>query len=427
LIFQSISFKEINKMKKSIVLTVSIVLMASFVGLASDWPQYLGPGRNAVSTETGIKRSWPESGPKVLWTFPLGEGFGGPAVSNGKVYVLDRKDSRQNVLRCINLADGKEEWTFAYDAPGEFDHNGSRSVPTIDGNNIYICGPLGYLHCIDKNTHQVLWKKNIWTDFGGTELPKWAISQNPLVYKDLLIVASQTQRAGVVAYDKLKGSLRWTSPALPGIPGYVSPKVITIGKDDHLVMISAKGAVVGIDLKTGSQLWSYDGWQCAIPIPNVTEIGDGRIFITGGYQAGSAMIKLEKTGNKITVRELYKTKEFGTHVHPAIHYKGYLYGHCSTNETRDGLVCMALDGTIKWKTKRSPLFDKGGFILVDGLFLSVDGNKGFLYLIEPDPSGFKKLASAKLLDTNRCWAPLALSDGKLLIRDQGQMKCVLVR
>ena len=80
-----------------------------------------------------------------------------------------------------------------------------------------------------------------------------------------------------------------------------------------------------------------------------------------------------------------------------------------------------------WKTHRSPLFDKGGFILADGLILSIDGNKGFLYLIEPNPDGFKKLASAKLLDTNLCWAPLALSDGKLLIRDQKQMKCVAVR
>jgi outer membrane protein assembly factor BamB len=414
-------------MKKSLVLMVFVLLIGIYAGLASDWPQYLGPGRDAVSTETGLKRSWPANGPEVVWTFPLGEGFGGPVVSGGKVYVLDRKDSKQDVLRCINLADGKEEWTFAYEAPAEYAHNGSRSVPTIDGKNIYTCGPTGYLHCIDKNTHRAAWKKNIWTDFGGTELPRWAISQSPLIYKDLLILASQTQKAGVVAYDKRKGTLRWTTPALPGKPGYVSPKIITIGKHDHLVMISAVGAVVGFDLKTGNQLWSYNGWQCKIPIPNVTEIGDGRLFITGGYLAGSAMIKLEKTGNKIAVRELYKTKEFGTHIHPAIHYNGYLYGHCSTNETRDGLVCMDLDGNVKWKTKRSPLFDKGGFILVDGLMLNVDGNKGFLYLIEPGPTGFKKLASAKLLDTNKCWAPLALSDGKLLIRDQKQMKCVIVR
>jgi hypothetical protein len=80
-----------------------------------------------------------------------------------------------------------------------------------------------------------------------------------------------------------------------------------------------------------------------------------------------------------------------------------------------------------WKTGRDPLFDKGGFILVDGLFLSVDGHKGNLYLIEPNPDGFKPLAQAKLLDTTRCWAPLALTDGKLLIRDQEKMRCVAVR
>ena len=141
------------------------------------------------------------------------------------------------------------------------------------------------------------------------------------------------------------------------------------------------------------------------------------------------MIKVEKKGENFVVRELYKIdfKDFGTQVHPAILYKGHLYGHCSTNETKEGMTCIDLDGNVKWKTKRSPLFDKGGFILVDGLILSVDGNKGFLYLIEPNPEGFKQLASAKLLETDKCWGPLALSDGKLLIRDQKQMKCVAVR
>lgn len=91
------------------------------------------------------------------------------------------------------------------------------------------------------------------------------------------------------------------------------------------------------------------------------------------------------------------------------------------------MVCMSIDGTVKWKTRRSPAFDKGGFILADGLILSIDGKDGRLYLIEPNPEGFRLLASADLLDTQECWAPLALADGKLLIRDQRQMKCVAVR
>ena len=416
-------------MKKHLALVMMLVLMASCVSLAADWPQYLGPNRNGISMETGLKRSWPEEGPKVLWTFPLGEGFAGAAVSDGKVYVLDRVGKERDVLRCIDLTTGDEILTFAYDALGEFEKYGSWSVPTIEGDYIYTCGPFGHVHCIDKHTHKAVWKKNVWTDFGGGEIPRWAISQNPLIYRDMLILASQTEKAGVVAYDKLTGAIRWASPALPGSVGYVSPKLINIGGDDQLVMVTAKGAIVGMELGTGKFLWSYDGWNCIIPVPNVTEIGDGRIFITGGYRAGSVMIKVEKEDGAFVVRELYKVdyREFGTHVHPAILYNGHLYGNCSTNETREGKVCMDLDGNVKWKTKRSPLFDKGGSILVDGLILNVDGNEGFLYLIEPDPEGFRELASAKLLDTDRCWAPLALSDGKLLIRDQKQMRCVVVR
>ncbi|MCJ7680745.1 MAG: PQQ-like beta-propeller repeat protein, partial [Candidatus Aminicenantes bacterium] len=357
----------------------------------------------------------------------LGEGFGGAAVSEGKVYVLDRSGERGDILRVLDLETGKEDWTFSYDVPGKLDHGGSRSVPTVEENSVYICGPFGHFHRIDTQTRKVAWEKNIWTDYSSEELPRWGIAQNPLIYGDLVIVASQTQQKGVVAYDKLSGTEKWATPALPGKAGYVSPKIVTLDGEDHVVMISASGAVLGLDPKSGRQLWSYDNWQCKIPVPNVTEIGDGRIFITGGYRAGSAMIKVEKRSGTFVVSEVFKTEEFGTHVHPAILHEGYLYGHCSTNETRDGLMCLSLDGKVMWNTGRSPLFDKGGFILVDGLFLSMDGNKGWLYLIEPDPKGFKELAKAKLLDTQTCWAPLALADGRLLIRDQEKMKCVVVK
>ncbi len=414
-------------MRKHVLMTVLLIMIFSSIGLTSDWPQYLGPNRNAISAETGIKRSWPAEGPEVLWTVPLDLGFGGPAISRGKVYILDRIGNEKDILRCLDLATGKEEWVFSYDAPGQVDHPGSRAVPSIDGDYVYTCGLFGHVHCIDINTHKSVWTKNIWTDFGGGDVPRWAISQNPLIYKDFVILASQTQKAGVVAYNKLNGSVEWASSALQGIPGYVSPSMVRISGEDHLVMIPANGSVVGLDPLTGKMLWSYDGWECKIPVPNVTEIGGDQIFITGGYRAGSAMIKITKNQQGFTVEEQFTTDDFGTHVHPAILYMDYLYGHCSTNETRDGLVCMDLKGRVMWKTGRDPLFDKGGFILVDGLFLSSDGNKGFLYLIEPNPDGFKDLAKAKLLDPGENWAPLALSDGKLLIRDQKQMKCVAVR
>jgi len=421
------------KSMKRCVLLVIFITMLGVCSVRADWPQYLGPNRNATSDEKGLLRSWPAEGPKVLWTIDLGPGFGGAAVSDGKVYLLDRIGNEQDIFRCLDLGTGREQWSYTYDAPGRVQHPGSRSTPAVDGGYVYTCGSFGDVYCFVIKTQKPVWKKNVWKDFDNGQGPRWAITQNPLIYGDSLILASQTEKAGVVAYDKLTGKVKWTSEALPGGVGYVSPKIVKINGNDNLVMITAGrrgvggGAVIGMDPKNGRQLWIYEGWNCMIPVPNITEIGDGRLFVTGGYEAGSAMLKIEKQGDSYSAAELYKTDDFGTHVHPAILYKGHLYAHCTTNTRRDGMVCMDLAGNVKWKTGRSPVFDKGGFILVDDLILSLDGRDGILNLIEPNPEGFKRLASVDLLDTTECWGPLALADGKLLIRDQKQMKCVAVR
>lgn len=437
--------------------TLRMAALAAVLTMASslaDWLQYLGPNHDATSPETGLARSWPEAGPEVLWRAALGKGFGGAAVSQGKVYVQARHEDLQDVLVCLDLSTGRELWRHADEAPGTNRFPGARCVPTIDGNRVYACGAFGGLVCVDTQTQQTVWKADYWKDFGGEKLPQWALGQNPLLYRDSIIVAAQTPKAGLVCFDKLEGTVRWTSPPLPGRVGYVSPIVITIAGQDQIVMISAgptrsdlfggrrkkrptpppdttekiPGVVVGIDPATGSTLWTYKGWQCQTPVPNVTPIGDGRLFISGAYKAGSAVIRVERKGDTFAVSELYTTQEFGTHVHPPIFYEGHLYGQCTTNTGRtDGMVCMDVDGNVKWKTRREPAFDKGGMLLADGLILTVDGKQGLLYLLEPSPEGFKALASAKVLNTQQCWAPLALTGGKLLIRDQAELVCVNVR
>ena len=439
-------------MKRSKKLIPAIVLLICISNIhAQDWPQYFGPTRNGVSTQKNILRDWPEKGPEVLWTASVGIGFGGPVIKNGKVYLLDRDDKVGDNLRCFDLSSGKELWNFSYTAPGSVMFPGSRSVPTIDGNMIYSCGPYGNLYCIDINTHKPVWNKNVWTDFGGGEIPKWAITQCPVVYGDLLILASQAPKAGVVAYEKLTGKVKWATPSL-GPVGYVSPSIITVNGENHLVMITATagrgesasgGKVVGIDPITGKIIWEYTNWQCGIPIPEAVDAGEGRILISGGYQAGAAMIKvLKKADGSYSVKELYKNPDFGSHTQSPVLFNGYFYAQYSTNERKDGLVCMSIDGQVKWKTSRSPLFDKGGMILADGLLLCTDGSNK-LYLIQPDPSAFKPIASAELLKEGgtgsendpmasrvggktQNWAPLALSDGKLLIRDQNRLMCVKV-
>jgi hypothetical protein len=173
-------------------------------------------------------------------------------------------------------------------------------------------------------------------------------------------------------------------------------------------------------------LWTYGNFNCGIPVPQAVDAGEGRVLMTGGYSAGAAMIKIQKKADGThDVVELFKNPDFGSHTQPPILYKDHFYVPFTVNERSDGLVCMTMDGTIKWKTGDEPSFNKGGAVLADGLLLSVDGNT-MLYLIEPDPAGFKPLASAQLLAPGENWAPIALVDGKLLIRDQKQMKCLQV-
>jgi outer membrane protein assembly factor BamB len=423
------------KMKSSMKLIPLLVLVCMTGVFAEDWPQYLGPNRNSLSAQKGILRTWPPNGPEVLWAVTVGKGFGGPVVKDGKAYLLDRDDQAGDSLRCLDLSSGEELWSFAYDAAGTVMYPGSRSIPTVDGNHVYSCGPYGDLYCIDINTHKPVWNKNVWKDFGGDRIPRWAITQSPLVYGELLILASQAPQAGLVAYEKLTGNVRWTTPSL-GPTGYVSPSIAKVSDQDHLVMITASGGrrgesggsgkVVGIDPLTGRILWEYTNWQCRIPVPTAVDAGEGRVLITGGYEAGAAMIKAEKKADgSYGVTELFKTVEFGAHTKPPILHDGHFYVQYSTNNRKDGMVCMSLDGQIKWKTGTSPVFDKGSSILADGLLLSTDGRRS-LYLIEPDPSGFKPLATVRLLEGNQNWAPLALADGKLLIRDQSQLTCLKV-
>ncbi len=410
---------------------------------AQDWPQFLGPDRNSTSPQKNLLRSWPESGPEVVWTVEVGLGNGGPVVRDGKVYFLDREDAVGDEMRCFDLNTGEEYWNFGYDAPGTVRFPGTRSVPAIDGNYVYSCGHNGDLYCIDIHSHKPVWNRNIWTDFGGGEIPRWAIAQCPLVFDNLVILASQAPDAGVVAYDKNSGDLEWATPSL-GREGYVSPAIVKVGDKDHVVMITASsgrgaeqtgGKVVGIDPQNGKILWEYSNWQCIIPVPSAFDAGEGKVLITGGYEAGAAMIRVEKqSGDNYHVAELYKNVDFGAHTLPPLLHNGYFYAQYSTNSRRDGLVCMSMEGELIWKTGRDPGFNKGSMILADGLILATDGEKT-LYLIEPDPVGFKPLASADVLEIvavaeprygNQNWAPIALADGKLLIRDQSQIVCVEV-
>ena len=401
-----------------------ISIAAGLSAAAADWSQFMGPKGDGTSEEHGLARSWPAGGPKVLWTVPLGRGYGGAAIREGKVYFLDRVEQKQDVLRCLDLNTGKEDWSLAYDAPGRVDHDGSRSTPAVTDKYIFTIGTFGHLQCVDRATHKVVWQKNLLEAY-TVKLPRWGVAQSPVVDGDRLIVAPQSNQAGIAALDPATGKELWHSGPI-GQMAYGSPMKVSVDGVDQFVIVTTLGPAA-VSAKDGKVLWKYSH-PCGIPVPNVTALGDGRFFVTAAYRAGSAIIQVTHQGDDWAVKEVARNDQIGGHCHPGLLYKNHIYVLCNVNERRDGLVCFDEQAKVVWQTRNEPNLDKGGSILTgDGLIYQMDGKTGELHIVEPSPDGFKSLGKAKLLGGVEIWAPLALSDGKLVIRDQSQAKCLDIK
>jgi len=413
---------------------VAAALLGACASAWADWPQFLGPTRDGKSPQTGLDRTLGGGQPKVLWTVQLGEGYGGPAIRDGKVFVLDRQLDARDVLRCLDLKTGTEQWRTAYEAPGELAHDGSRSTPAVDERFVFTVGPFGHFHCISRATRRSVWSKHLLKDFGA-ELPKWGVGQSPLLSKGWVVVCPLGAKAGVIACDRATGKIVWQSAPVGHrkhssafFGWYASVMPGTFGGVEQFLVITNDRAC-GLRASDGKLLWSYTGRYCKIQIPGPTQIDKDRLFITGGYLSGSAMLRVTRRGEEFGVEEVYKLgpRVCGSQTHQPLLIDGHLYLNSNSNERSDGMMCLTLDGKVKWTTGRSPNFQRGNLIYADGLIYNLDGRTGILHLIQPSPDGYKELAQAKLLGGKEIWAPMAISDGMLVLRDQSQMKCIRVR
>lgn len=426
------------------VLGITLVTPA----FAEDWPQFCGPDRNNISTETGLASSWPESGPKVLWETKVGEGYSSPAVKDGKVYFIDRNEN-QSLLRCMDLAEGTELWKCAVADPGTMSHAqfaGTRNTPSVTDDAVYFVSGWGTLVCVDLESKSVRWKHELLEDY-GMDLHRWGMSQSPVVYKDLVVVTLTADDAGVVAYNRNSGELAWKSKPIGGY-SFASPVVYSLCGEDMLIAVGSQAGggrsrnaapaaatanapesgVFGLSLKDGSVLWSYGGWQCRNAIPFPTLVPGNRLFITGGYNAGSAMVRIEKTDEGYKSVELFTTDALGPQLHQAVYLDDHLLIINNDGSRGDGLMSAKLDGTMVWRTKDiqdAPTFGFGAFIVAGDKIVSLDADTGKLHLFKADVSGYQPLASAPIVKADdQAWAPLTLSDGKLLVRDWTTLKCV---
>ncbi len=414
-----------KRRKLALWLGLVVTLWVAWGVQAADWPQFLGPERDNVAHDAkDLARSWPEGGPKVLWTQSLGIGFAGPIIYDDSVLLLDREDDARDILRRFRLADGEEIWRFSYDAPGTLDRNGSRSSPATDGEFVFAVGPFGHVHAVKFSDGSKVWQAHLLNDW-QSERPNWGVSTSPLLLGDLVIVAPWGKKASLVAYEKKTGKVAWTTPNPKGIvQDYQSPVPMTLDGKTMIVAAGRRGYTIGVDAGTGKQLWSYEGYpNKGWNIPSPIIIGDGRVLITGGYGCGSAMFKVERQEDAYRTRELWKNLNMGTKIAQAILHGGHLFGNSA--DVGGGLRCLTLDGNIKWDSKASGrTFEMGNLIIADGLIFIVDGKNGKFFMVEATHDGYRELDQASFLDGPKVWAPMAYKDGKLVLRDQHRLACI---
>lgn len=391
--------------------------------LVGSWPRLRGPEGDGICREpVRLARDWDGGGPPVLWSIELGEGYAAPAVADGRVYVLDYDRSRrEEALRCLSLRDGREIWRHAYPLAIKRNHGMSRTVPAIASGRVVTLGSKCHVLCVDAATGERRWALDLVADF-GTTVPPWYAGQCPLIEADRVILAPGGPEALLLAVDLHSGEVLWQTENPDGWRmTHVSVVPLTFaGRRMHVYC--STGGVVGVADADGAVLWRFGGWRIGIAtIPCPVPVADGRLFLSGGYNAGSMMLQLTDGAESMAAESLFRLDPdvFGATQQTPIWYDGHLFG-----VRPDGrLVCLDADGRIVWASDAQHTFGLGPFIVADGLLL-VMNDSGRLSLVEATASGMRLVAAAPVLSGRESWGPLALVGGRLLARDLTRLVCL---
>ncbi len=399
--------------------------------LSGIWPRFRGENFDAIFTDERVKlnKKWPADGPKVLWTIDVGEGYAGAAIFQGRVYVLDYDQKRAaDTLRCLSLTDGKDIWRYSYPVKVKRNHGMSRTVPAVNEKYVVAMGPKCHVTCLDSQTGEFRWAKDLVRQY-GTKVPLWYAGQCPLIdEKNRAIIAPGGKNVLMMAVDCETGEAIWKTPN-PNQWKMTHSSIMPMENNGRRIYVyCASGGVVGISAENGKLLWQTDQWKISIAnVPSPTIIDHERIFLSGGYNAGSMMIKIKENaeGSEFAYEAevLFRLKPgvFGAAQHTPILFDGHLYGVRPDEQ----MVCMNLNGEILWASGSNHKFGIGPFMVANNLMFAMDDN-GLLRLIEAAPNSYNQLAEARVLQGHDSWGPMALADGRLIVRDLTKMTCLKV-
>jgi outer membrane protein assembly factor BamB len=388
-----------------------VALLGADPAVAGDWPQFHGPKRNNISTETGLLKRWPEAGPKLLWTaHGLGHGFSSLSISGGRIFTAGNIGD-QAVVTALDM-DGKAHWQTkcggAWIRRGLYP--GTRGTPTLDGNRLYYETPLGDLACLDANSGRKLWGLNILRRFGGKNI-RWALSESLLIDGDRLICSPGGTEGGVVALDKHMGKVVWACRT-GDRAGYASP-VLGEHKGLRMILTLTLKAMVGINADTGELLWrvkhlSYADENVLKPIYH-----DGHVFVST-VAAGSRKWKITVQGTKASVEQVWHSKQMDNHHGGVVLLGGHLYGSsCAFNRSK--WICL------DWRSGKTLYVDagvgKGSLTVADGL-LYILGERGRMGLVAPSPQAHVVVSRFELPKGGKglWWAHPVVCGGRLYVR-----------
>ena len=387
------------------------------------WPGFRGPKRDGSAADSkGLARAWDPAGPRELWSVELGEGYAGPAVLNGRVYLMDYdREKKQDALRCLSFADGREIWRFAYPVSVKRNHGMSRTTPAVNDRFVVALGPKCHVVCLDAVTGALVWGMDLVKQFGAT-IPPWYAGQCPLLDGDRVILAPGGNDALLVAVELATGKILWQTPNPNGWKmTHSSIAPMDFAGQREFVYCANRG-VVGASAADGALLWETTDWKISIAtVPSPVMLDGGKIFLSGGYNAGALLLQLKADSGKITAQTVYRldADTFGATQQTPVFQGGYLYG-----VRPDGrFVCLDPAGKLVWVSDPGTNFGLGPFLVAGDLIYAMN-DSGKLTLLEASPAKYTPLASAQVLKGRDSWAPMALVGGRLLARDITRLVCL---
>jgi outer membrane protein assembly factor BamB len=428
--------------------TGSILLVAACLcgqppgAWAADWPQYRGLQRDGVSPETGLLKTWPREGPRLLWTFKnAGQGYSGPAVVGGTIYLMGTRGSNE-VLLALDEA-GQERWAATIAPIFDFKSNqwsrGPNATPSVDGGLVYALGSQGMLLCAQADSGKEVWRKDLPREMGaevnpiggGPEKFGWGFSWSPLVDGEQLVIVPGGPGGLLAALDKKTGKVLWRSKGAPEQATYSSPVVLSVGGVRQYVQLTQEG-VVGVDARTGEVLWSY---KRATPFPDVVcptpLVKDDKVYVTA-WGANAELLQIVPEGKAFQAKVVWSEKEISNIQGGVVLVGGYVYGYHAERAWQ----CQDFaSGEVKWAPNRRAL-PAGSLLAADGMLycLSEKGGKGLVALVAATPAKYTEKgrfslpeAAADRKSRGGVWTHPVLSDGRLYLRDQELLFCYQVK